>query len=67
MSAFNMSEGRVNDAPEAPRRVLVVDDDIIISMNTAALLEELGYSAIEADSGAEALQTLEETRTSNCL
>lgn len=42
----------------AQKRILVVDDDIIISMNTAALLEELGYEAVEANSGAEALERL---------
>lgn len=39
--------------------VLAVDDDVIILMNTGALLEELGHEVIEASSGAEALQKLQ--------
>jgi CheY-like chemotaxis protein len=58
MSAFDPSAGAAAPAPAKLRRVLVVDDDIIISMNTAALLEELGYVAIETNSGAEALDVL---------
>ena len=33
-----------------------MDDDALVLMNTAALLEDLGHQAIEADSGAQALQ-----------
>jgi CheY-like chemotaxis protein len=36
-------------------KILVVDDDGLILMNTAALLEDLGHSVIEAGSGEEAL------------
>jgi PAS domain S-box-containing protein len=47
-------------APETidqPRnlRVLVVDDDSLVLMNTAALLEDMGYVVTEANSAAEAL------------
>ena len=53
-------------APAAPQRevkpssagqlkILVVDDDLVILMNTAALLEELGHEVLEANSGEEAL------------
>ena len=45
-------------APTASRRILVVDDDAIILMNTAALLEDLGHQVIEAGSGDEALVLL---------
>jgi len=47
-----------DDAPVATRRlvILAVDDDALVLMNTAALLEDLGHEAIEADSGAQALQ-----------
>ncbi len=38
--------------------MLVVDDDVIIAMNSVALLEELGYAATEANSGPEALDIL---------
>lgn len=37
------------------RKILVVDDDAIILMNTGALLEDLGHRVIEAGSGLEAL------------
>jgi CheY-like chemotaxis protein len=36
-------------------RVLVVDDDSLVLMNTAALLEDMGCVVTEASSGAEAL------------
>lgn len=40
------------------RVILMVDDDPIILMNTAALLEDLGHRVFEAGSGAEALELL---------
>ena len=45
---------------EGPRacRVLVVDDDPIVAAGTAAMLEDLGHSAIEAASAEIALQVL---------
>jgi len=39
-------------------RVLVVDDDPIVAAGTAAMLEDLGHHAIEADSAEIALQML---------
>jgi signal transduction histidine kinase len=39
-------------------RVLVVDDDALISTSTAAMLEDLGHVVIEASSGARALDVL---------
>ena len=39
-------------------RVLAVDDDALVLFNTAAMLEELGHTAIEANSGASALEIL---------
>lgn len=63
-----MSEGQAADAPVETvtatvgqgegRRILIVDDDAIILMNTAALLEDLGHQVIEAGSGEEALTLL---------
>ena len=56
------SESAVEIAPgEAvpnARTILAVDDDPIILMNTAALLEDLGYRVFEAGSGREALDEL---------
>ena len=39
---------------------MVVDDDAIILMNTAALLEDLGHEVVEAASGEDALKQLVE-------
>jgi len=44
------------------RTILVVDDDAIILMNTAALLEDLGHVVVEASSADEALQILQARR-----
>jgi CheY-like chemotaxis protein len=49
------------DAGEAVpnvRTILAVDDDPIILMNTAALLQDLGHQVFEASSGREALDQL---------
>jgi signal transduction histidine kinase len=40
------------------RTVLVVDDDALVGMGTAAMLEDLGHTAIEVMSGAKALEAL---------
>jgi len=46
-------------APSAtPCTVLVVDDDLLVLTGTAAMIEDLGHTAIEAHSGAEALAML---------
>jgi signal transduction histidine kinase/ActR/RegA family two-component response regulator len=42
-----------------PCRILVVDDDLLVLTGTAALIEDLGHTAIEAHSAAEALAALE--------
>ena len=46
--------------PEATRPLVVmaVDDDALVLMNTAAMLQDLGHAVIEAASGAEALEQL---------
>jgi CheY-like chemotaxis protein len=38
--------------------VLVVDDDPLVLMNTAAMLEDLGHDVLEAISGEQALRML---------
>jgi len=48
-------EAEMEAEPDRPLTVLLVDDDALILMNTAALLEDLGHRVIEANSGAEAL------------
>ncbi|MBD8067243.1 PAS domain S-box protein [Devosia sp. PTR5] len=55
-------------APEAPAqagrslRVLAVDDDALVLMNTVMMLEDLGHQVIEAHSGDKALSVLETDR-----
>ena len=51
--------------PRAGRRlsVLVVDDDLLVLENTAAMLEDLGHAVVEARSGEEAMDLLLHTRT----
>jgi signal transduction histidine kinase len=60
-TAFSSSETTSHDAIAMSSnglRVLVVDDDLLVSMGTSAMLEDLGHSAIEASSAAEALEVL---------
>jgi len=50
--------------PELPsaggrRRILLVDDDVLVSMNTANMLADLGHEVVEAHSAIHALQLLE--------
>ncbi len=48
------------DAPGLrPLKVLVVDDDVLVAMNTTAMLEDLGHEAVEVHSGQQALEALE--------
>ncbi|WP_029007917.1 response regulator [Azospirillum halopraeferens] len=53
-----------NPAPPEPARraggetILLVDDDAVVRMGTAALLESLGYRVVEADGGDTALAIL---------
>jgi PAS domain S-box-containing protein len=51
--------------PQSSRRfyVLVVDDDLLVLENTAAMLEDIGHTVVEARSGEEALALLRRTRT----
>ncbi len=46
---------------ERPRRlkVLVVDDDVLVAMNTTAMLEDIGHEAVEVHSGKQAVAALE--------
>jgi PAS domain S-box-containing protein len=41
-----------------PKRVLVVDDDALVLLNTATMTEDLGHQVVEATSGKEALAKL---------
>jgi PAS domain S-box-containing protein len=61
----DVPQSAANQMPGAPEtgtrklRVLLVDDDSLVSMNTAYMLMDLGHSVLEAPSGAHALQLLE--------
>jgi signal transduction histidine kinase len=43
----------------APQKVLVVDDDPLVSLGTSEMLSDLGHNVTEADSGEEALRLLQ--------
>jgi CheY-like chemotaxis protein len=53
----------VHDVPEetviSRMTILVVDDDPLIAMSTVDMLEDLGHDVIEANSGAHALEILQ--------
>jgi CheY-like chemotaxis protein len=49
---------RSSAAVETRRRVLLVDDEELVRMSTAAMLADLGYDVVEASSGEEALQVI---------
>jgi CheY-like chemotaxis protein len=46
----------VDEPVTRPLKILSVDDDALVLMNTVALLEDLGHQVLEAYSGAEALE-----------
>ena len=53
-------EAENRQAVSAPRdaRILLVDDEDLVRSGTAEMLSDLGYSVLEANSGAEALRLL---------
>jgi CheY-like chemotaxis protein/two-component sensor histidine kinase len=53
-------EAENRQAVSAPRdaRILLVDDEDLVRSGTAEMLSDLGYSVLEASSGAEALRLL---------
>ncbi len=61
----NLSAGPTGSAPPTTTitqgaRVLLVDDDRDVRATTALILEAIGYSIVEADSGTEALRLIDE-------
>jgi len=48
-------------AAARPLKILAVDDDGLVLMNTVALLEDLGHQVIEAQSGKEALAVFDDS------
>ncbi len=60
-SLLDVAAADASPAGVAPSiRVLAVDDDALVLMNTVALLEDLGHQVVEASSGGEALRILGE-------
>jgi len=57
-SAPGLQVSPASDAQHPSARILVVDDDALVASSTAALLEDLGYQIIQADSGDHALKIL---------
>ena len=47
-------------APIVSLKVLAVDDDALVLMNTVMLLEDLGHRVVDASSGVEALEMLKQ-------
>ncbi|MFZ1429220.1 MAG: PAS domain-containing protein [Geminicoccaceae bacterium] len=47
--------------------ILVVDDDALVAMSTAMMLEDLGHQVIEANSGQDALDVLKQARAVDLL
>ena len=57
------AEEQMPTAAERPSRhatILVVDDDMLVRLGTACLLEELGHTVVEAADGPAALEILRE-------
>jgi CheY-like chemotaxis protein len=48
-----------DDSDKAQVTVLVVDDDPLIAMSTADMLEDLGHHVLDAHSGAQAVEILQ--------
>ncbi|KMM85392.1 Response regulator receiver domain-containing protein [Pseudomonas taetrolens] len=47
--------------PATPSTILVVEDDDIVRMLIVDVLQELGFSVLEADGSARAIELLEDT------
>jgi signal transduction histidine kinase len=62
------SEDELGAAPAArPSRILLVDDDALISMSSVDMLEDLGHEVLQASSGAQALDVLRESPSIDLL
>ncbi|HYF55555.1 MAG TPA: response regulator [Salinarimonas sp.] len=51
--------GPAEVAQVLPHTILVVDDDLLVSTGTAAMLEDLGHTVIEVHSATQALEILD--------
>jgi signal transduction histidine kinase/CheY-like chemotaxis protein len=55
------------DMSKRSLKLLFVDDDFLISLSTAALLEDLGHEVVKASSGAAALEVLQSDKPVDLL
>lgn len=60
--AYENEKQSTADAASRPLVVVAVDDDSLVLMNTAAMLEDLGHTVLEASSAREALELLRSTK-----
>ena len=74
MPATNLPVAKHSSAREQPTRtseqkmtVLVVDDDALIAMSTALMVEDLGHEVLEVNSGSQALDLLRNGRQVDLL
>ena len=58
-AAPEVEQPAATPAPVRPLRILAVDDDALILLNTVTVLEEMGHLVFEAHSGNTALEILE--------
>ncbi|MBP1853083.1 PAS domain-containing protein [Rhizobium halophytocola] len=62
MSAIQLEAAPTGQAARVsgPKRILLVDDDVLIAMSSADMLTDLGHDVVEVHSGKEALARLAE-------
>jgi PAS domain S-box-containing protein len=54
----NAAAPKLSNGREGPLLILAVDDDALVLLNTAAMLEDLGHTVLEATSGSSALEII---------
>jgi PAS domain S-box-containing protein len=52
------ADPKLRNGKEGPLVILAVDDDALVLLNTAAMLEDLGHTVLEASSGKSALDII---------
>ena len=73
VSTADVEEQAQDVAPAGPRddagpkRILLVDDDVLIAMSSADMLSDLGHQVVEAHSGKEALALIDGGATFDLL
>ncbi len=72
VAARDLANTKINStteagAPSRSLKILAVDDDELVLLNTVAMLEDLGHTVIQANSGEEALRVLAEAEAVDLL